>query len=105
MRSLPDISSSVISPLPFPPHSPLLYLSQCPRPKGDIYCGEVLLGIKFEPEKLTLSDHRVNGGHSLSSTEASPEEQRGGELHVHVIEGAGLINEETHKPYKTVVKW
>ena len=81
-------------------------LSQCPRPKGGVYCGEILLGIKFEPEKLELSDNWASNGCSLSSSEASPEEQvKGGELHVHVIEGAGLISEETHKPYKTVVKW
>ena len=31
--------------------------------------------------------------------------QREGQLQVHIVEGAGLVDEDTHKPFKTVVKW
>lgn len=30
---------------------------------------------------------------------------RDGQLQVHIVEGAGLIDENTHKPFNTIVKW
>lgn len=78
-----------------------------------MYCGELLLGIKFDPDKSDLPEGVcVNtNGHGLpssSSSVMSPSDdlsRSGGELQVHVIEGARLIDQDTHKPFKTVVKW
>ena len=72
-----------------------------------MYCGELLLGIKYDPEKTDLLNGSVDTSHAHSSTEVSPadDQSKGGELHVHIVEGAGLIDEDTHKPFKTVVKW
>ncbi len=37
--------------------------------------------------------------------ECGPAHPREGQLQVHVVEGAGLVDQITHKPYKTLVKW
>lgn len=73
---------------------------QCPRPREDIYCGEILLGIKFGPEGgvSPVPGCAENG----VIMDCNPKE---GQLQVHVVEGARLLDEDTNKPYKTVVKW
>ena len=83
---------------------------QCPRPKKDVYCGEILLGIKFSSSDAS-SGTCVLG----SSPGTCSEEENGvilnccrlreGQLQVHVVEGARLVDEITNKPFKTVVKW
>jgi hypothetical protein len=75
-------------------------LLQCPRPREEVYCGEILLGIKFRPENAPLDVPGCTENGIIM--ECHPRE---GQLQVHVVEGARLVDEETNKPYKTVVKW
>ena len=54
--------------------------------------GEILLGIKWSPGS--------DGGDSLSSEGPSD-----GQLQVYIVEGAGMVDEETHKPFNAFIKW
>ena len=59
------------------------------------------MGIKFSSEIVcdeinpdSVSDRLIMDCHP-----------REGQLQVHIVEGAGLVDEDTHKAYNTVVKW
>ena len=78
-------------------------LPQCPRPRQDVYCGEILLGVKFAPEPVNSNSNSEVGGYGGVVLEC--QDQREGLLQVHVVEGARLVDENTNKPFKTMVKW
>ena len=91
---------------------------QCPRPKEDIYCGEILLGIKFGADQSNSNGVTLTPSSSPSPSSSSQDipgcmrngvvmecGAREGQLQVHVVEGARIVDEDTKKPYKTVVKW
>ena len=70
--------------------------SQCARREDVPYAGELLLGLKFTP------DSRDDNGDE-EETEMSVEGE--GQLQVHIVEGAGLVDGESHKPFNASVKW
>ena len=59
--------------------------------------GDLLLGLKF-------SSPQIEGGSGRDCIQESAG-PHGGQLHVHVVEGAGLVDMETHKPFNACVKW
>ena len=65
-----------------------MYILQCRHHDDAPYVGEMLLGLKFSP--------RNKEGEG---------EESGGVVKVHVVEGAGLIDQETHKPFNAAVRW
>jgi len=76
--------------------------SQCPHREYLSFVGELLLGLKYTPEE-------AEEGNSLNNDENNgdiPVIREGkGQLHIHVVEGAGIFDEETRKPFNAVVKW
>ena len=48
--------------------------------------GEILLGVKWNP---------------------AADEEEGGEGHmqVYIVEGAGMVDEDTHRPFNAFIKW
>ena len=77
--------------------------SQCPRKDDEVYAGELLLGMKYSSGDLPISQTDLE---SLSSVSLASESGEGaGHLQVHVVEGAGIVDEETHKPFNTICKW
>ena len=49
--------------------------------------GEILLGVKWNPV-----DEDVEGGSE-------------GQLQVYIVEGAGMVDEDTHKPFNAFIRW
>ncbi len=72
---------------------------QCPRKDDEIYAGELLLGIKYTSDRSPSYNESTN---SLLSSEGV---EGAGHLQVHVVEGAGIVDEDTHKPFNTLCKW
>ena len=54
--------------------------------------GEILLGIKWSPVTDGSIDDKLDG-------------PRDGQLQVYVVEGAGMVDEDTHKPFNAFIKW
>ena len=67
-------------------HMLLTCYSQCPRSQEEGYVGEILLGVKWNPV-----DEEVGEGE--------------GQLQVYIVEGAGMVDEDTHKPFNAFIKW
>ena len=64
-----------------------MYVSlQCPRSQEEGYVGEILLGIKWNPAVLA-------------------EDESEGQLQVYIVEGAGMVDEDTHKPFNAFIRW
>ena len=77
--------------------------SQCPRKDDEVYAGELLLGMKYSSGDPPISQTDLE---SLSSVSLASEGGEGvGHLQVHIVEGAGIVDEETHKPFNTICKW
>lgn len=51
------------------------------------------MGIKY----TSVSDDTVGDG--VRSVEGA------GHLRVHIVEGAGIVDGDTHKPFNTICKW
>ena len=66
--------------------------TQCPRSKEEGYVGEILLGIKWSPVTDSNTGERSEGSND-------------GQLQVYIVEGAGMVDEETHKPFNAFIKW
>lgn len=88
------------------------FLPQCPRPRQDVYCGEILLGIKFAPGPEPSNANHCSSNGVVKGVDRDggvvsecQEARREGLLQVHVVEGARLVDEDTNKPFKSVVKW
>ena len=62
----------------------------------DVYIGEILLGLKYRPQKSCDRE----GDLPQSDVEENSEQ-----LHVHIVEGAGICSEDTHQPFNAFVKW
>ena len=75
---------------------------QCPRHEHLSFVGELLLGLKFTEEDSPPEDDEVD---KHNGDVPVIREKRGGQLQVHVVEGAGIFDEETRKPFNAVVKW
>ncbi|CAI8052856.1 hypothetical protein GBAR_LOCUS28922, partial [Geodia barretti] len=58
----------------------------CPRSQEEGYVGEILLGVKWNPV-----DEDVGGGSE-------------GQLQVYIVEGAGMVDEDTHKPFNAFIR-
>ena len=57
------------------------------------------MGIKWNPGS-------VPPGNSPESCRNGGEELGGnGQLQVYIVEGAGMMDEDTHKPFKAFIKW
>lgn len=70
-----------------------LTILQVPRRDDWLYAGELLMGLKYTPDECSLaSDPLID-------------EVVSGQLQVHIVEGAGFVDEETRKPFNTLVKW
>ena len=54
--------------------------------------GEILLGIKWSPVSDDSTSEKLDGPSN-------------GQLQVYVVEGAGMVDEETHKPFNAFIKW
>jgi hypothetical protein len=63
----------------------------CPRSQEEGYVGEILLGIKWSPVTDGSIDDKLDG-------------PRDGQLQVYVVEGAGMVDEDTHKPFNAFIK-
>lgn len=63
--------------------------TQCPRSQEEGYVGEILLGIKWSPV--------IDDNTGIKSED--------GQLQVYVVEGAGMVDEDTHKPFNAFIKW
>ncbi len=59
------------------------------------------MGIKFSPD-IVSDDINPDSVSDRLIMDCHPKE---GHLQVHIVEGAGLVDEDTHKAYNTVVKW
>ena len=57
------------------------------------FVGDLLLGLKFS-----------SGGTGDGCSDVSAPGPVG-QLQVHVVEGAGLVDMETHKPFNACIKW
>lgn len=68
-----------------------------------MYVGELLLGLKFTPEEED-DDHKLENG-DVQIAVAKETESKGGQLQVHIVEGAGLFDQDTRKPFNTFAKW
>ena len=69
--------------------------TQVPR-NVDEYIGEILLGLKYRPQKSCDRE---------GDLPQSDVEEDSGQLHVHIVEGAGICSEDTHQPFNAFVKW
>ena len=78
--------------------------TQCPRRDDEIYAGELLLGIKFTSEDQCGVHDEESSQNGLDDV-AIDNEEKTGQLQVHVVEGAGIVDELTHRPFNTCVKW
>ena len=79
------------------------FFSQCARLDDEVYAGELLLGLKFTPEEDDQDQRLVNGDIQISF--AKETDSKGGQLQVHIVEGAGIFDEDTRKPFNTFAKW
>ena len=52
--------------------------------------GEILLGVKWNPAVAVDDNDRG---------------QSEGQLQVYIVEGAGMVDEDTHKPFNAFIKW
>ena len=77
-------------PPSLPPSLSPLHL-QCHRPQEQGYVGEILLGIKWSPN--TDDKEEIINDHSP------------GQLQVYIVEGAGMVDEDTRKPFNAFIKW
>ena len=66
---------------------------QVPRRDDWLYAGELLMGLKYTPDECNIKSDLLN------------EEALAGQLQVHIVEGAGFVDEESRKPFNTFVKW
>lgn len=64
------------------------------------YAGELLLGVKYTSEEVNDAKSPVVENLEITVDGNPP----GGQLQVHIVEGAGLIDEDTFKPYNTFAK-
>ena len=64
-----------------------------PRRDDWLYAGELLMGLKYTPDECNVTSDLLNN------------EALFGQLQVHIVEGAGFVDEETRKPFNTFVKW
>ncbi len=71
--------------------------TQCAHREGEQYVGELLLGLKFAPE----DSEEVQG----EGQEAEPGYSTSGQVQVHIVEGAGLFDDESRKPFNSFVRW
>ena len=70
-----------------------LTILQVPRRDDWLYAGELLMGLKYTPDECShASDPLID-------------EVVSGQLQVHIVEGVGFVDEETRKPFNTLVKW
>ncbi len=81
------------------PHAHAHTHTQCARREDEQYIGELLLGLKFTPEDT--GDDLEEGMEELVVNGDS----HSGQLQVHVVEGAGLFDDESRKPFNAFVKW
>lgn len=51
------------------------------------------MGLKYTPNECSISSDGVY------------DEGLAGQLQVHIVEGAGFVDDETRKPFNTFVKW
>lgn len=66
---------------------------QVPRRDDWLYAGELLMGLKYTPDECSIKSDLLN------------DEAVAGHLQVHIVEGAGFVDEESRKPFNTFVKW
>ena len=69
------------------------YFLQVPRRDDWLYAGELLMGLKYTPDECNIKPDLLN------------DEAAAGHLQVHIVEGAGFVDEESRKPFNTFVKW
>ena len=69
------------------------YFVQVPRRDDWLYAGELLMGLKYTPDECSIKSDPLN------------DETLAGQLQVHIVEGAGFVDEESRKPFNTFVKW
>ena len=66
------------------------------------------MGLKFtsEDQCSARDEESICSTSDNGSNDVSIEnEEKTGQLQVHVVEGAGIVDELTHRPFKTFVKW
>ena len=51
------------------------------------------MGLKYTPDECSVKSDLLN------------DEALSGQLQVHIVEGAGFVDEESRKPFNTFVKW
>ena len=51
------------------------------------------MGLKYTPDECSIKSDLIN------------DEAVAGQLQVHIVEGAGFVDEESRKPFNTFVKW
>lgn len=51
------------------------------------------MGLKYTPDEYNIASDPLSDESSI------------GQLQVHIVEGAGFVDEETRKPFNTFVKW
>ena len=61
-----------------------------------LFVGDLLLGLKFSSYGTGAIDEDCS--HVIAADQS-------GQLQVHVVEGAGLVDMETHKPFNACIKW
>lgn len=66
---------------------------QVPRRDDWLYAGELLMGLKYTSDECSVSSDLLN------------DEAVSGQLQVHIVEGAGFVDEGTRKPFNSFVKW
>lgn len=70
-----------------------MLLLQVPRRDDWLYAGELLMGLKYTPDECSMKSDLLN------------DDALSGQLQVHIVEGAGFVDEESRKPFNTFVKW
>ena len=66
---------------------------QVPRRDDWLYAGELLMGLKYTADECSVTPDPLN------------DDAANGQLQVHIVEGAGFVDEETRKPFNSFVKW
>ena len=94
-----NLTHNILKPPTPTHHTP----SQCPHREYLSFVGELLLGLKYTPEEEYEGTSPSNGEHNGDIPVIR--ERSGGQLHIHVVEGAGIFDEDTRKPFNAVVKW
>ena len=84
---------SLVQPIVCPVMVAGCYSLQVPRRDDWLYAGELLMGLKYTPDECSIKSDLLN------------DEAVAGQLQVHIVEGAGFVDEESRKPFNTFVKW